>query len=184
LRAKTWTEEIEINNKYIGNRTQVTQSGAQQVKGKVNFTLHSCYNKYSASIKALILKQITGIIPTSKVSLPDFFYLQHLQLQDPNFYFPGEIDILLGAELSDEIIMEGRVAGPCGLPSARNSELGWIVSGPVSNSPGQQLISNASTLEVDSYIKRFWEIEDLSSKSTHSKKEQDCEDHLINTQCR
>jgi hypothetical protein len=127
----------------------IGHSGAQQVKGKVNFTLHSCHNKYSVSIEALILKQITGLIPNSKVSLPDLSYLQHLQLADPNFNHPGEIDILLGAELSDKIIMEGRVAGPCGLPSARNSELGWIVSGRVSNESGQQLISNVSTLGID-----------------------------------
>jgi hypothetical protein len=53
---------------------RIGHTGAGQVKGKVNFTLHSCHNTNSASINALIIKQITRLIPNSKVFLPDLSY--------------------------------------------------------------------------------------------------------------
>ena len=44
---------------------------------------------------------------------------------------PSEIDILLGADIFPEILLDGLVKGPSGTPMAQRTILEWIISGPI-----------------------------------------------------
>jgi hypothetical protein len=98
-------------------------SSATRAKGKVTFQLRSCHNQFKINVEALVMSRITGMIPSSKVNVTDRSYLHNLDLADPEFASPHHIHILLGADVAEEIALDGRIHGPEGVPSARNTRL-------------------------------------------------------------
>ena len=63
---------------------------------------------------------------------PTLESVKNLKLADPNFNSPGRIDILLGADVLEDVMKEGKFKEK-GL-HIRNSIFGWIVSGIVQQS--------------------------------------------------
>jgi hypothetical protein len=49
-------------------------------------------------------------------------------MADPMYHTPGQLDIILGADVFHSIIKDGIQKGS---PTAINSELGWLITGPV-----------------------------------------------------
>ena len=56
-------------------------------------------------------------------------HVDHLKLADANVSVPGKIDMLLGADIIEDLMMDNRIRDN-GL-ILRESLLGWIVSGPI-----------------------------------------------------
>lgn len=76
-----------------------------------------------------MLKDLTNTLPGSEIKLQGPEILDSLQLADPNFHEPGKIDVLLGADVYEDIMLHGLIKGINGLPMAQQTELGWILSG-------------------------------------------------------
>ncbi|CAH0723021.1 unnamed protein product, partial [Brenthis ino] len=106
---------------------------------------HSMVIKYAVNIEvesrndpgknirvyAYVLKSITSILPSREVHIPDWLELKNLPLADPGFASPGKIDVLLGAEVYGEILLNGMKRSPYGNLIAQNTIFGWILSGQV-----------------------------------------------------
>lgn len=82
-------------------------------------------------MKCLVLNQITAQLPSlgtiSNINIPD-----HVQLADPKFYSPSEIELLIGADKFLELLNDGLIRLISG-PYLRNTKLGWVISGPLLN---------------------------------------------------
>ena len=99
-------------------------------------------------------------------------HIKGLQLADPKFYCPGRVDILLGENILDQVLLPERKAGPKGSPSAWNSIYGWTIRGVFT--PDCELqrpeavvntFSTTLTSEHDSSLTRFWEVEEPTQPS-------------------
>ena len=53
-------------------------------------------------------------------------------LADPEFYKPSAIDIIIGAEIFFDLLMDGQHKLAEGGPTLQNTQLRWVVSGKVS----------------------------------------------------
>ncbi|XP_032688150.1 uncharacterized protein LOC116852180 [Odontomachus brunneus] len=95
---------------------------------------------------------------------------------------PEPIDLLLGADLYGELLLDGVKKGGTGQPVAQNTIFGWILSGPSSRQ--SHLNSRihvqhcASSLPLEKELRKFWEVEEIPRRPYLSPEEQRCEDHF------
>lgn len=73
------------------------------------------------------------------------------------------------------------------MPTAQQTTLRWILSGPLhrTSSPSSVSVHHISVLEnLDQGLRRFWEIEDLSVPEILTPENQICEEHFKTTHTR
>lgn len=68
-----------------------------------NFREFSCY--------AHVLRKLTTSIPSTKINVPSWPHLEGLQSADPDFLSPRSIDIILGANIYEQIIQSEIIKG-------------------------------------------------------------------------
>lgn len=76
-----------------------------------------------------MLSQLNPIFPPKKVKNQRFPHLVNLQLADPHFQTSNRVDLLLGADIVSNILIEGLIKSSPDTPIAQNSVLGWVLSG-------------------------------------------------------
>jgi hypothetical protein len=74
-------------------------------------------------------------------------------MADPMYHTPGQIDIILGADVFHSIIKDGIQKGS---PTAINSELGWLITGPVQDTRTNYAVAMVPYSDLNNQVKRFW----------------------------
>lgn len=134
--------------------------------------------------RAIILKKLAKVTKIALPSAPSFDHINNLHLADPSFHENSPIDLMLGAAEYAQIIQSGVVKGLVNEPIAQNSELGWIVSGPTNtidiSANSIRIVSLISNVEINETIKKFFEVEDVTSDESTSLTEEEiyCEEHF------
>jgi hypothetical protein len=91
-------------------------------------------------------------------------------LTDKYFNQPGDIDLLLGADLFYEMLQPGRQTRPGDYPVLQETVLGWTVAGRTPVNTRLEDVKHAFLLgasKMDHFINQFWETEsmELSTKN-------------------
>lgn len=132
----------------------------------------------SMEVEANVVSTLIEILPKTNVAWPKDLF-QNIELADPTFATPGNIDIMLGGQHYAELILDGMLKKNGYL--AQNTKLGWIISGkstteerPMQRSTCLITRTNPSTDEI---LEKFWKIEEQPKTQNHfSKEEQKCEE--------
>ena len=105
----------------------------QVTRGLVNCRLSSLSNpSFSCAISAFVLSKLTTY-RTPKITAPsEWTHLTGLDLADPHFAGGSRIDLLLGADVYAQLILEALRRGPLNAPVAQRTKLGWIFTGKLS----------------------------------------------------
>ncbi|UYV72586.1 hypothetical protein LAZ67_9003863 [Cordylochernes scorpioides] len=126
---------------------------------EIEFTPH--HNDHLFSARAFVVGRVTADLPNFQIQSADFPHLENLLLADPEFYVTKPIDLILGADTFVEIIL-GHKTDLKHHPIALNTKLGWLVSGRIhSTIKSNTSVINHCTTELDSSIRKFWELEDV-----------------------
>lgn len=170
---KLGLKKVPIYSKVTGvNSTMSTVS-----KGLVEFQLCSHFHDTPVTkVKAHILKSISSILPRKEVNIQLGPTMKGIIFADPNFMQPSSFDILLGAEIYAQIILDGLKRD--GSVIAQNSQLGWLISGEVSgnNTEHTNVLLMHNQLEIDNLVRRFWESEELYTETrSRTASETECE---------
>lgn len=122
-------------------------------------------------------------MPSKKIEVKLWKHLKGLPLADPEYYLPGSIDILLGAESFVSVMRDGRFKGGNGEPDAFNTVFGWVWMGAVSPSLQiQPLHSFATTLDsIDAAVGRFWKLEEVPKDTSCSEEDRQCKEIFAKT---
>ena len=56
-----------------------------------------------------VIPKITYEIPTNPIDVSQLRHVNHLQLADPTFSVPGEIGLLLGADMLEEVLLDNPI---------------------------------------------------------------------------
>lgn len=169
--------------------TGIGAQKAQKTKGVVSFVLKShLHSDFEIAVKAYILPRLTSSLPSIQHKRDTWSHLKGLELADPEFFKPGFIDLILGADLYSQIIEEGIVKGEPNTPIAQSTKIGWIISGVAghtkTNNPTQGYHVTVNN-ELFDIVKRFWEVEEISTfNKPLSTDEQECENHFKATHSR
>lgn len=136
--------------------------GETRVKNMVSLIVESRHNSDCVlQINAFVLNSLTTLLPSEQVPRSEWLELEGLPLADPNYASPSKINVLLGAEVYGEILLEGLIKHRSG-PVAQNTLLGWILSGKVqgeSTSAEKRFVNMHVQVKEDQLLKQFWEIE-------------------------
>ena len=142
------------------------------------------------STSALILKSLTKYTPGRVSSTGQWTHLSDLTLADNEPMSHDAIDIIIGADLYGQLILEGVRKGSANEPVAQNTTLSWILSGPIGLTPSPSPlhsvhIHDGTVLDdLDLDIRRFWEIEEIPQKTHLNPDEIQCEEHFLSTHTR
>ncbi|XP_022832263.1 uncharacterized protein LOC111360545 [Spodoptera litura] len=128
------------------------------------------------------------MLPERKVMANVLSTISSLALADPSFDTPNKIDLLLGAEVYGQILLEGLIRGSPSQLIAQNTRLGWILSGQVGEINQSETCHNTivtlhstSTLtDENTILKKFWDLEaepkGVNDKVYLTPEEQKCEE--------
>ncbi|XP_036347161.1 uncharacterized protein LOC118756508, partial [Rhagoletis pomonella] len=155
-----------------------------EASSSVNFKFHSKYNiQNSFEVNAYVLPHVGSRMPERRLLTDQWEHLKGLQLADPTYYIPQSVDLLLGSDIYDELMLDDIRRGPKGAPLAQSTALGFIISGKVGEGDQSKLTQNISVAsdetfeELESLLHKFWELEDITtSKPVLSDSEKWCEE--------
>ena len=88
-----------------------------------------------------------------------FDHLSDLELADPEFGTPGQIDVLLGVNVFVEVLLHGWWVGPPNSPVATETKLGWIIAG-ATNTQNTEVVSCHTIATSNDILKRFWQVKE------------------------
>lgn len=159
-------------------------------EGSVDLVIHSRFNlNINYNISSLMVDRITDTLPSAPVDISAFSHLRSLPLADGNFATPGPVDLLIGSSLFPHLLMPGIVHSRfSNIPPAIQTVLGFVIMGSV---PTSQVVCNYSTTcctvtdePVDSILKKFWELEEISAPHAQSLDDLECEEYFSATTSR
>jgi len=150
-------------------------------------TIYSRFNKYQETLPFLIIDKVTNKIPAVAVDVDSFQIPSNIKLADPTFHLPGKIDLILGSEVFWRLLCIGQIQISKTKPTFQKTKLGWIVSGRANpnlraKQPVQCHFNQQAKLHDQ--IERFWQLEELHTKSHLTAEEQKCEEHFLKTHSR
>lgn len=130
------------------------------------------------------MDEIADVIPQQAIDISRLPIPQNLPLADPSFYEPSQVDLLLGAGIFYNLICTGQLKLGLGSPVLQETQLGWIVSGPltipkfITHNKTSLLISNS---ELQNQLERFRLVEENYKNNDWLKEEIECETDFMNT---
>ena len=190
-------------------RTAVTYTGIARTRmprlsAAVTLDLYCPYKEQLLTTTALVLKTITYDLPSQPINPAELTQLDGLQMADPMLHTPGPIDLLIGIDLYESIVLSNKFQLRPKL-HARETMCGWVLSGTLnpklvqsghssttSDSCSDQSLhivlhsTSTDVSSVDQLLTRFWEIEDVPSTGCKqfTPEEQQCEDFFSQTTSR
>ncbi|XP_037819937.1 uncharacterized protein LOC119609284 [Lucilia sericata] len=160
-------------------------------KSCVNLPVTSRVNSTQFTSKFWVLSSITNLQPDHSISTTSLEIPKNIELADPCFHKPQKIDLLIGAEIFFDLISVGQIKSGPSLPILQKTSLGWIVTGKYNQSKGSNANNKVfhinSSIEnesnIDSIVKKFWELEEIPKESTkiYSEEQQECEEIFRNS---
>ncbi|XP_055839376.1 uncharacterized protein LOC129907285 [Episyrphus balteatus] len=136
-------------------------------------------------IAAVVLKKLTGNLPSQTVDASNLVELKRLRLADPNFDKPASIDMLIGADIYPLILCEGIKREKDLSPIAQNTVFGWIISGPCNENPNKTTLNTFFIrLLLLKQVQRFWELEEVPYVKPLSDEDKFCEKLYVDTTTR
>ena len=151
-----------------------------QGKSLISIDIHTySTSEFVQTTEAIVLNKLTAMLPSHKIDHSHWDHIQNLTLADPTFDNPGRIDLLLGADVCANVQKSGLVRGALNQPIAQNTIFGWILYGEIpqahTKSVNVNLLAYHTQVEIDTTLRKFWELEEVPSTRTISKADQWCE---------
>ncbi|XP_074028529.1 uncharacterized protein [Leptinotarsa decemlineata] len=135
-------------------------------------------------LNAIVMPKVCNKMPSHDLNVTSWSHLSNLKLADPHFNISNEIDLLLGAEIFSLILNSGRRPGKHNEPNAFHTIFGWILMGSIPNPSSSELLTSlhcSCNPNLDSTLKRFWELEEVPRICKSSPEDSVCEDIFSKT---
>ena len=191
------TEKLANKLQLRRMKIDLSFSGLGQLATKsqyyVKATIRSEKTGFITEETFVTLPTITGTLPSHQINRNALHIPKNICLADSEFHKPSEIDMLLGSNLFYKLLCVGQIRLKNSDVMLQKTRLGWIVTGNAQihrNNVAQQPKTNmclvTSTIETstDQLMRKFWEIEEVSSKMPLVGQEDQCEKHFKETHTR
>lgn len=155
-------------------------------KGKVNVYIRSRHHDYGNTLQLLMVDEITKNIPGQNYVRENWSVPSNIVLADPQFNESSPIDVLLGAEIFVDLLLNGRLKLKIDLPYLIETQLGWVWSGRLidsrkdNNLADEEVSSCVVTNEdLSRQISKFFEVEYQNTNDTKTLEEVKCETKFL-----
>ena len=89
--------EVDVKISGIGGRQQASKESVNLVIGPQKLP-----------VTALVLNSIAGKIPSQSINLKQLKSMKNVALADENFHQPGAVQLLLGADVYEDLFLDER----------------------------------------------------------------------------
>uniref|UniRef100_A0A1B0DAL2 Uncharacterized protein n=1 Tax=Phlebotomus papatasi TaxID=29031 RepID=A0A1B0DAL2_PHLPP len=142
-------------------------------------------SEFRLSVRALVNARLTNSLPDKERKPFTDDELSNIILADPEYYHPGPIDMILGADVYIEVVRNNIKKSKNGRVFAQNTHLGWILYAKSSDTSTQQSVTSMVGLkdldiiqeectsallaldQVDEMMRRFWDMDDAYDTIKH-----------------
>jgi len=94
----------------------------------VSTHLRSRHTDWHTTLECVVPPNITGMTPATKLNTTDWKIPTDIKLADEQFHQPGNIDLLIGADLFYKISRPGRRTRPGNYSLLQETVLGWTIA--------------------------------------------------------
>lgn len=122
-RLKLPTEHSQFELFHIGG------CNLKHTKNVCKLKITTRKSKRSINTKAVMLNQLTELLPTSPISRECIKQFNTQELADPSFSNPSPIDLVIGSDILPQILLDGAQTFKNNI-MAQNTIFGWVLSGP------------------------------------------------------
>lgn len=170
LRLKT--TPVDIQTKGFGGKEQhISKSLKAKFKSRTD-------RDFESSLEFLIHHSICQLATPTHLKCAQLQVPPELLLADPNFHQPGHIDMLIGNEMFQDLMLSEKIKLPTG-PTLRRTPFGWIIAGKTALAgTNQNVRCHLNTLsDMKNQMEKFYNLEDykngkrfLTSEETYCEK--------------
>ncbi|XP_031334025.1 uncharacterized protein LOC116164038 [Photinus pyralis] len=146
---------------------------------QVTTQIRSIFNDFNQNLTFLVLRDITGNVPSKDIDISDIEIPRGINLADQNFHLSSKIDVLLGAGVFWSLLSIGQIKIYDKNVIFQKTRLGWIFGGTVANSNHDIKVLHSMNRDVQDQLERFWKVEECSYTRKLSKDELYCEEHFL-----
>jgi len=164
----------------------LSQQPVTTVKGQTNFTFFPVQAD-SPEFKVtnvIVLPRIMSTMPNRVLPGEVRDRYRHLVFANPKFDQPAPIDMLIGGDLYPSVVQaRADVIHTEGLPSAMNTQLGWVIIGALQDNTHSPLtsLSISTTPPIEELMQHFWTVEEPTESTIPTTQDKQCEDWFIRT---
>ncbi|CAH2108130.1 unnamed protein product [Euphydryas editha] len=138
--------------------------------------IQSRYSRYQLNLDCIIVPQITKSLPSNLIDISNIPIPSGIQLADPNFNVPAEIDMLVGAETFWNVLCNSSIDLGKRQPKLHETKLGWLISG---HAPHTSQSHSCHFLNENIDLTRFWELDSVNHSFSMTSEERACEEHFL-----
>jgi len=156
--TEDFVNKLQLNTCSMHVSISGVAEGTFESKGIIDVNFRSRVNAYANNIDCIVLPKITQKLPQRFCSSSEFKIPSNIVLADPNFNIPGDIDLLIGAQLFWQLVCVGQIRACKAHPTLQKTKLGWVISGTAHESSNKKMVASchlAATNELDKSISRF-----------------------------
>ena len=126
------------------------------VKASTNFHISPIQSPNDKiAVTAVVVPKVTCELPHHHIPFDSqWSHLSDLELADPEFGTPGQIDVLLGVDVFTQVLLHSRWVGPVNSPVGIETKFGLIIAG-ATNGQDTEIVSHHITTMSDDIFKRF-----------------------------
>ena len=180
-RTKLKGKNFEMNTTGLGGVVTAT------VCKSINAQIGSRINNTTEKVELMVIKEITGPLPTKSFSTNDWKIPNTIRLADPSFSVSNPIDLLLGADMFFKFIKPGMLR--INQATFINTELGYLVGGNTATGSHVNLftrenhsMTKVSNESLNQQLEKFFALEGGDELRYDDKTEEDqCEAHFTAT---
>jgi len=175
-------KELQLDRTNVSVNLEAINSVSCQIKHKCRIKIASRNGNYKFHLSCLIIPEITGNLPNSKINIQDLQIPANIKLADPQFYMPAKVDLLIGADCFWDLLCVGQIRVGRTQLTMQKTRLGWIAAGPMTSDCATSIKCHLSKLEdIHKQMTKFWELEEYSNQAILSQEERECEVHFSQT---
>ncbi|XP_044570437.1 uncharacterized protein LOC123257066 [Drosophila ananassae] len=163
--------------------TGISSTKADTTRGCSTISIQSRISQDQLVVQAHVLGKITSSLERQTIDASVLRVFNDLQLADSQFSTNAPIDILLGSEHVWSVITGRKIYDDKGKLIAISSIFGWVITSLLS-SRACSATALTTTIDIDAYLRRFWELESIQRKAEVQPEDEEVEKHFLATHTR
>ncbi|XP_072384459.1 uncharacterized protein [Diabrotica undecimpunctata] len=132
--SRSFFEKLQLRADKVHIPVKGLGQGITNISQALNGTLLSKFSNYQTNAFLLVIDKISDNLPTSDLNLDFINIPKNIVLADETFGVSKQIDVLLGASVFWQLLCVGQIKLGKDQPILQKTKLGWVISGPVSQS--------------------------------------------------
>ncbi|XP_070163514.1 uncharacterized protein [Polyergus mexicanus] len=181
--TKRCSKLLGIKPETINTTVLGISSSSINAAQQITTTIKSRTSTFQGKLPFMIIRKITESLPTVELDKGNLQIPYDVQLADPQYHIPAEIDILLGASIFWELLRSRQIRPPGQTLILQETLLGWIIAGQTQSNETSLIYRThcgvSANLKLSNQLEKFWKMEEITHESQCSKEENKCEAHFV-----